>query len=144
MVFFSSQRCILSEIRDTTYPLTMQSFGDTLSFFGLYWEFRVCPRGQFSSLYLNDAIWRHGSGSTLTLIEACCLRAPNHYLNQCWLTICEFLRHSLRAIVWRVPKLLVSIMSLDIILLKILSHLTTVPMKRRGMIMIVLTDTITQ
>ena len=36
----------------------------------------------------NDTIWRHTSRSTLVQAMACCLMAPNHYLNQCWLIIC--------------------------------------------------------
>ena len=35
----------------------------------------------------NDAIWRQGSGSTLAQVMACCLAAPSHSLNQCWLII---------------------------------------------------------
>ena len=34
------------------------------------------------------------SGSTLTQIMACCLVAPSHYLNQCWLIITKFQWHS--------------------------------------------------
>ena len=37
-----------------------------------------------NSLWPNDAIWRHRSGSTLTQVMACCLTTPNHHLNQCW------------------------------------------------------------
>ena len=37
----------------------------------------------------SDAIWRYWSGSTLAQIMACCLTAPSHYLNQCWLLISE-------------------------------------------------------
>ena len=33
-------------------------------------------------------------GLTLAQIMACCLTAPSHYLNQCWLTISEVLGHS--------------------------------------------------
>ena len=33
------------------------------------------------------------SGSTLAQIMACCLMAPSHYLNQCWLLISEVLWH---------------------------------------------------
>ena len=40
-----------------------------------------------NSLRPNDAIWQHRSGSTLAQVMACCLTAPSHYLNQCWLTI---------------------------------------------------------
>ena len=34
------------------------------------------------------------SESTLVQIMACCLTAPKHYLNQCWLIISEVLWHS--------------------------------------------------
>ena len=40
-----------------------------------------------NSLWPNDPIWRHRSGSTLAQVMACCLTAPSHYLNQCWFTI---------------------------------------------------------
>ena len=39
------------------------------------------------SLGPNNAIWRQRSGSTLAQVMACCLTAPSHYLNQCWLII---------------------------------------------------------
>ena len=48
----------------------------------------------FNSLRPRDAIWRHKSGSTLARVMACCLTAPSHYLNQCWLTISEVWWHS--------------------------------------------------
>ena len=41
-----------------------------------------------------DAIWRHRSMSILAQVMACCLTAPSHYLNQCWLIISEVLWHS--------------------------------------------------
>ena len=34
------------------------------------------------------------SGSTLAQLMACCLMAPSHYLNQCWLIISEVQWHS--------------------------------------------------
>ena len=37
------------------------------------------------SLWPSDTIWRHKSGSTLAHVMACCLTAPSHYPNQCWL-----------------------------------------------------------
>ena len=40
-----------------------------------------------NSLWPSDAIWRQMSGSTLAQVMACCLTAPSHYLNQCWLII---------------------------------------------------------
>ena len=40
-----------------------------------------------NSLRLSDSIWWHKSRSTLDQVMACCLAAPSHYLNHCWLTI---------------------------------------------------------
>ena len=40
-----------------------------------------------NSLWPSDAIWSQRSGSTLAQVMACCLMAPSHYLNQCWLII---------------------------------------------------------
>ena len=37
-----------------------------------------------NSSWPSDAIWWHRSGSTLVQVMACCLTAPSHYLNQCW------------------------------------------------------------
>ena len=45
-------------------------------------------------LWPREAIWRQISGSTLVQVMACCLRAPSHYLNQCWLIISKVLWHS--------------------------------------------------
>ena len=45
-------------------------------------------------MWPSDAIWWHKSGTTLTQVMACCLMAPNHYLNQCWLNITEVWWHS--------------------------------------------------
>ena len=47
-----------------------------------------------NSLWPSDAIWRQRSWSTLAQVMACCLTAPSHYLNQCWLIISEVQRHS--------------------------------------------------
>ena len=56
-----------------------------------------------NTLWPSDATWRHRSGSTLAQVMACCLTAPSHYLNQCWLIINKvqwssfegnFLRHT--------------------------------------------------
>ena len=47
-----------------------------------------------NSLGPSDAIWRQKSGSTLVQVMACCLTAPSHYLNQCWLIISKVSWHS--------------------------------------------------
>ena len=39
----------------------------------------------YNSLRPSDAIWRQMSWTTLAWVMACCLMAPIHYLNQCWL-----------------------------------------------------------
>ena len=44
-----------------------------------------------NSLWPSDIIWRQGSTSTLAPVTACCLMAPSHYLNQCWLVISNVL-----------------------------------------------------
>ena len=54
------------------------------------WLYYQC----INSLWPSDAIWRHRSGSTLAQVMACCLTAPSHYLNQCWLNISVALWHS--------------------------------------------------
>ena len=45
------------------------------------------------SLGPSDAILRWRSWSTLVQVMACCLTAPSHYLNQCWLIISKVLWH---------------------------------------------------
>ena len=47
-----------------------------------------------NSLGPSDAIWWQRSGSTLAWVMACCLTAPSHYLNQCWLVISTVQWHS--------------------------------------------------
>ena len=42
---------------------------------------------QFNSLRPSDTIGRHRSGSTVPPVMTCFLRAPSHYLKQCWLII---------------------------------------------------------
>ena len=54
-----------------------------------------------NSLWPSDVIWRNRSGSTLVQIMACCLTAPSHYLNQCWLFVSELQATSRwQAIIW--------------------------------------------
>ena len=53
------------------------------------------PSGQWvNSLGPSDAIWQHRSRSTLVQVMACCLMAPTHYLNQCWLIFSKVQWHS--------------------------------------------------
>ena len=48
----------------------------------------------FNSLRSSDTIWQHRTGSTLAQVMACCLTAPRHYQNQCWLIISKVQGHS--------------------------------------------------
>ena len=59
------------------------------------WHPVLCIQKQdlVNSLWLNDSIWHWKSWSTLVQVMACCLMAPSHYLNQCWLKINEILQH---------------------------------------------------
>ena len=52
------------------------------------------PHHDLNSLRPSDCIWRHRPGSTLAQVMACCLTAPSHYLNQCWLIISKVQLHS--------------------------------------------------
>ena len=69
-----------------------------------------------NSLWHNDAIWRHISGSALVQVISCCLTAPSHYLNQCRLLIMKFRSTHMSAIAQRLTELIFCIMSLKIIL----------------------------
>ena len=46
-----------------------------------------------TSSFLSDAKWQHRSVSSLAQVMACCLMAPNHYLNQCHVVINGVLWH---------------------------------------------------
>ena len=37
------------------------------------------------SLWPNYTIWQQTSGSAMAQVMTCCLTAPSHYLNQCWI-----------------------------------------------------------
>ena len=71
-----------------------------------------CP--SVNSLGPSGAIWRQRSGSTLAQVTACCLTAPSHYLNQCWLIISKVEWHSSKGeipqpsiteIIWKIKDL---------------------------------------
>ena len=54
-----------------------------------------------NSLWPSDVIRRQGTESTLAQVMACCLMAPSHYLNQCWLIFSKVLWHSSEGIIIR-------------------------------------------
>ena len=49
----------------------------------------VCDSFVTSDSWPSDAIWWHRSRLSLAQVMACCLTAPSHYLDQCWLIINE-------------------------------------------------------
>ena len=61
----------------------------------LFWHHCV------NSLWPSDAIWRQRSGSRLAQVMACCLTAPSHHPNQCWLIIRKVLWYSSEDIMMR-------------------------------------------
>ena len=48
----------------------------------------------YNSVWSSDTVRRHRIWLALVQAMACCLTAPSHYLNQCWLMINEVLWHS--------------------------------------------------
>ena len=52
----------------------------------------TCPF--LDALWTSDANWWQRSELTLAQVMACCLKAPSHYLNQCWLITKGVLWHS--------------------------------------------------
>ena len=52
------------------------------------------PCYDVNSIWPSDGICRDIYGSTLAQVMACCLTAPSHYLNQCWLIIMGVFCHS--------------------------------------------------
>ena len=66
-----------------------------------FWICQVLLHNVYSSFWPSYAIWRQRCWSTLAQVMACCLTAPSHYLNQCWLTISKVLWHSSEGITIR-------------------------------------------
>ena len=85
-----------TEIRVTGTEDGVCEFG-TYIFSGVKWYLmnllEMTVIYDINSLWPNDSIWWHRSGSPLTQVMACCLMAPSHYLNQCWLIISEVFWH---------------------------------------------------
>ena len=59
-----------------------------------YWLIQLTIPTAIKSLRPSDDTWQHWSWTTLAQVMACCLTAPSHYLNQCWLIIRGVLWHS--------------------------------------------------
>ena len=89
------------------------------------WKIWVNTSHEFAmySMWLSYAIWCYWSGSTLVQVMTCCLRAPSHFLNQCWLIINVFSGIQMTAIFQEV--LVLSFCKIDVksTLLKLLPQL---------------------
>ena len=101
-VFDSMLNSNFKEHRNNEVHLPGKSL-KTIEFIAKYVNFREpCPvQGELNTLWPGDAIWRHGTMSTLAQVMACCLMAPSHYINQCWLIINEDPWHSSQGIILR-------------------------------------------
>ena len=53
-----------------------------LKFWSIFFYIHIFFFNSFT-FWRSDVIWGHRSWSTLAQVMACCLTAPNHYLNQC-------------------------------------------------------------
>ena len=67
-------------------PFNSSRFGWTLDV--------VSNMNTINSLWPSNTLWCLRSWSPLVQVMVCCLIAPNHYLNQCWLHLIEILCHS--------------------------------------------------
>ena len=70
---------IMAWCRPGDKPLSEPMMVNLLTYIFVTWPQWV------NSLWHSDTIWQHRSRSTLAQVMACCLTAPSHYLNQCWL-----------------------------------------------------------
>ena len=108
---------VMAWCRTGNRPLLEQCWSKSLT--------HICgTRGRWvNTLWPNDTIWRHKSGSTLAQVMACCLTAPSHYLNQCWLIISKVQWHSSESILQDIPQPSVTEISLKMAYLKLCSNL---------------------
>ena len=74
-------------VSDLIYCKTVGLFPSNRCQFKLGKVNKTAALPEINSLGPIDAIWRQKTGSTLAQVMACCLTAPSHYLNQCWLII---------------------------------------------------------
>ena len=93
--------------------------------------YQIYQGQRINSLGPSDAIWWQRSGSTLAHIMACCLTAPSHYLNQCWLIITKVQWCSSQGnFTWDIASLRSSDVHLGAISLEILQpSVTKIPLK---------------
>ena len=89
-----------------------------------FWGVLKMRTNLVNSLGPSDAIWWQKTGSTLVQEMACCLTAPNHYLNQYSLSSVRSSDILLRAISQQVPQPSVTVTGLKSTHLKFHQNLT--------------------
>ena len=82
-IFRLTLQCGINTVR---LPIKFQRFV-LFRIFGIFLSLTHCT-------WPSDAIWWHRPGSTSIQVVACCMAAPSHHLNQCWLLISEVMWHS--------------------------------------------------
>ena len=90
-------RIHLLEETDWSIEFIAEDEVETHCYQGGTWQLKQWKRN-VNSLWPSDAIWQQRSGSTLAQVMACCLTAPSHYLNQCWLIISKVQYIYIRAV----------------------------------------------
>ena len=78
-----------------------------------------------NSLGPSDVTWWQRTESTLAQVMPCCLTAPSHYLNICWLIISDI---HMRAISQKMPQPSITKISSKITCLKFHSNIPNFPM----------------
>ena len=73
----------------------------------IYFDFLLnkIPSADFMFLTHCGLVMQHRSGSTLAQVMACCLMAPSHYPNKCWLIISGLCGIYMREIFQEIPML---------------------------------------
>ena len=84
LIFFSGRLALFY-----TLYLAYAAISSTVSITFPHLMYNISLDCYFNSLWSSCTIWQHWSLSTLAQVMTCCLMAPNHYLNQCWLLISE-------------------------------------------------------
>ena len=81
---FSKRKCI-----SFWRHLRLKKWQKKCKYFIMFLKINSAPGSPYCG-----AIWWDRTWSTLAQVMACCLKAPSHYLNQCWFLISEVLWHS--------------------------------------------------
>ena len=80
-----AQCCLNMFIQTWLFTTPFCSTGDFIQ--NSWWDSTRCvDLSRIHPLLPSNAMWNRGTRSTSVQVMACCLAAPSHCLNQCWLT----------------------------------------------------------